>query len=128
MDDSRQEAGDSTLTLARAAAEAVRGLNHATSGGLGQPAVAYAVLGELSLAASRLPQLLAQVSRWLAAALAAGQLACDDGTSPAPAIDAAWLFLDGARGTAAALAQDLACAQQQLSAINGEPALRKETS
>ena len=39
MDDSRQEAGDSTLTLARAAAEAVRGLNHATSGGLGQPAL-----------------------------------------------------------------------------------------
>ncbi|HEX5269040.1 MAG TPA: hypothetical protein VFW33_01070, partial [Gemmataceae bacterium] len=40
--------------------------------GLGQPADAYAVLGELSLAASGLPQLLGQVGRWLAAALAGG--------------------------------------------------------
>ena len=51
---------DGTLALARTAAEAVRSLNHATLGGNGleQPADAYAVLGELSLAASRLPQLL----------------------------------------------------------------------
>ena len=76
-----------TLALARTAAEAVRSLNHATlgGGGLAQPADAYAVLGELSLAASGLPQLLAQVGRWLAAALAAGRLGCDDGTDPAGA-------------------------------------------
>ena len=112
-----------TLALARSAAEAVRGLNHATlgAGGLGQPADAYEVLGELSLAASRLPQLLGQVGRWLAAALAGGRLGCDDGTDPAAAVSGAWLFLSDARGSAAALARDLEQAQQQLAAVNGRP-------
>jgi hypothetical protein len=79
---------DGTLALARSGAEAIRGLNHATLGGdgLGQPADAYEVLGELSLAASGLPQLPGQVGRWLAAALAAGRLGCDDGADPAGAI------------------------------------------
>ena len=36
--------------------------------GLDWPADAYGLLGELSLAAAGLPQLLAQVTRWLAAA------------------------------------------------------------
>ena len=113
-----------TLALARSAAEAVRGLNHATlgAGGLGQPADAYEVLGELSLAASRLPQLLGQVGRWLAAALAGGRLGCDDGTDPAAAVSGAWLFLSDARGSAAALARDLEQAQQQLAAVNADPA------
>ena len=52
-------------------------------------------------------QLLAQVGRWLAAALAAGQLGCDDGTDPAGAVSGAWLFISDARSTAAALARDL---------------------
>ena len=71
---------------ARSAAEAIRSLNHATLGqdGLGQPADAYEVLGELSLAASRLPQLLGQVGRWLAAALAAGAAATTAPTPPPP--------------------------------------------
>lgn len=121
--------GDAALALARAAAEAVRGLNHAAGAGLGQPAVAYAVLGELSLAASRLPQLLGRVSRQLAAAIAAGQLSCDDGTSPAHPAGAARASLDDARGTAAALARDLSRAQQQLSAVSRRPSSpRKETS
>ena len=107
--------------LARTAAEAVRSLNHATLGGdgLGQPADAYEVLGELSLTASRLPQLLGQVGRWLAAALAAGRLGCDDGTDPAAAVSGAWLFISDARASAAALARDLEQAQQQLAAVNG---------
>ena len=123
MDDSPAR----TLALARTAAEAIRSLNHATLGGDGleQPADAYAVLGELSLAASRLPQLLAQVGRWLAAALAAGRLGCDDGTDPAGAISGAAIFISGARGSAAALAGNLSHAQQQLAPVNGEPA-RKE--
>ena len=114
---------DGTLVLARTAAEAVRSLNHATLGGdgLAQPADAYAVLGELSLAASGLPQLLAQVGRWLAAALAAGRLGCDDGTDPAGAVSGAWLFMSDARSAAAALARDLASAQQQLAAVHGGP-------
>ena len=112
-----------TLALARTAAGAVRSLNHATLGGQGlaQPADAYELIGELALAAAGLPQLLAQVGRWLAAALAAGQLGCDDGTDPAGAVSGAWLFISDARSTAAALARDLGQAQQQLAAVHGEP-------
>ena len=121
MSDSPQAAGPAAL--ARTAAEAVRSLNHATLGGDGlrQPADAYAVLGELSLTASRIPQLLGQVGRWLASALAAGRLGCDDGTDPATAVSGAWLFISDARGSAAALARDLDHAQQQLAAVNGSP-------
>ena len=112
-----------TLALARTAAGAVRSLNHATLGGQGldQPADAYELIGELALAAAGLPQLLAQAGRWLAAALAAGRLGCDDGTDPAGAVSGAWLFISDARNTAAALARDLGCSQQQLSAVNGGP-------
>jgi hypothetical protein len=112
-----------TLALARTAAGAVRSLNHATLGGAGlaQPADAYSLLGELSLVAAGLPQLLGQVGRWLAAALAAGRLGCDDGTGPAGAVSGAWLFISDARNTAAALARDLGCAQQQLATVHGAP-------
>ena len=55
------------------------------------------------------------------AALAAGRLGCDDGTDPAGAVSGAWLFISDARNTAAALARDLGCAQQQLAAVNGRP-------
>jgi hypothetical protein len=121
---------DGTLALARSAAEAVRGLNHLTLGGEGleQPADAYAVLGELSLAASRLPQLLGQVGTWLASALAGGRLGCDDGTDPAAAVSGAWLFISDARGSAAALARDLELAQQQLAAVNGGPSRKDPPS
>jgi hypothetical protein len=126
-DDSPQTAGPAAL--ARSAAEAVRALNHLTlgGGGLEQPAGAYEVLGELSLAASRLPQLLGQVGTWLAAALAGGRLGCDDGTDPAGPVSGAWLFLSDARGSSAALARDLELAQQQLAAVNGAPS-RKDPS
>lgn len=112
-----------TLALARTTAGAVRSLNHATLGGSGlaQPADAYEVIGELSRAAAGLPQLLAQVGRWLASALAAGRLGCDDGTDPAGAVSGAWLFLSDARASAAALARDLGQAQQQLAAVHGAP-------
>ena len=112
-----------TLALARTAAGAVRSLNHATLGGdgLDQPADAYELIGEVALAAAGLPQLLAQVGQWLASALAAGRLGCDDGTDPAGAVSGAWLFISGARASAAALARDLGCAQQQLAAVNGGP-------
>ena len=117
-----------TLALARAAAGAVRSLNHATLGGQGLdwPADAYELIGELSQAAAGLPQLLAQVGRCLAAALAAGRLGCDDGTDPAGAVSGAWLFLSDARASAAALARDLGHAQQQLAAVNGGPAAQED--
>lgn len=133
MDDFRQAisphqltSGD-TITLARTAAEAIRGLNHAArcDAGLDQPSAAYDVLGALSLAASRLPQALTQITRYLDRALAAGRLGHDLGEDPCFAVGAAAVFLDDARGSAAALAGDLDAASQQLALINGHPAARK---
>ena len=130
MDDFRQVTGldhltgDDTVTLARTAAEAIRGLNHATrhEGGLGQPSVAYDVLGALSLAASRTGQALAQITRYLDQALAGGTLGHDLGDDPCFAVETAGLFLDDARLSAAALAGDLDAAQQQIALVNGRPA------
>jgi hypothetical protein len=113
--------------LARAAADAIRGLNHASGGGLGQPSDAYDVLGSLSLAASRLGQALAQVARFLDQALADGNLGHDLGEDPCFAVESAGLFLDDARLSAAALAGDLGAAQRQLALINGRPG-RKDPS
>lgn len=132
MDDLRQAtgpgklAGDDTVALARTAAEAIRGLNHATrrQDGLGQPSAAYDVLGALSLAASRLGQALAQVTRYLDAALADGRLGHDLGEDPALSVAGAGAFLDDARLSAAALAGDLGAAQQQISLLNGRPGPR----
>ena len=119
-----------TLALARTAAGAVRSLNHATLGGQGLdwPADAYELIGELALAAAGLPQLLAQVGRWLAAALEAGRLGCDDGADPAGPVSGAWLFICDARDTADALARDLGCAQQQLAAVHGGPSAEEGES
>jgi hypothetical protein len=134
VDDFRQAVNLDLLTpgntapLARTAAEAVRGLNHATrhEAGLGQPSDAYDVLGALSLAASRLGQALAQVTRYLDRALADGRLGHDLGEDPCFAVEAAGLFLDGARLSAAALAGDLGAAQQQLALLNGRPGPRSK--
>jgi hypothetical protein len=129
MDDFRQMVSideltsDDTITLARAAAEAVRGLNWCAGcdAGLDQPAVAYDIIASLSLAASRLGQLLTQITRYLDRALAAGRLGHDLGEDPAHAVDAAGVFLSDARLSAAALAGDLSQAQQQLACVNGNP-------
>jgi hypothetical protein len=129
VDDFRQVTGldqltsDGAITLARTMAEAIRGLNHATrhETGLGQPAVAYDILGALSLATSRLPQLLTQITGYLDRALAAGHLGHDLGEDPAHAVNAAGVFLGDARASAAALAGDLDQAWQQLACINGRP-------
>jgi malonyl CoA-acyl carrier protein transacylase len=112
--------------FAQAAADAIRGLNHA-GGGLGQPSDAYDVLGSLSLAASRLGQALARVTRFLDQALADGRLGHDLGEDPCFAVETAGLFLDDARASAAALAGHLGAAQQQLALINGRPC-RKDPS
>ena len=129
MDDFRQLIGldratsDDTITLARTAAEAIRGLNWLTGSeaGLGQPSAAYDVIGALALAASRLGQALTQITRRPGQALAAGRLGHDLGEDPAEAIDATGIFLGDASMSAAALAQDLNQAQQQLTLINGHP-------
>jgi hypothetical protein len=116
--------GDDTITLARTAAEAIRGLNWTTNchAGLDQPSVAYGILGALTMTAGRLGQLLTQVTGYLSQALAAGELGHDLGEDPAMAVDGAVIFLDDARRSAAALAGDLDAAQQQLALINGHPA------
>jgi len=121
-----QLTSDDTITLARTAAEAIRGLNHATrhEAGLGQPSAAYDVLGALSLAAARTGQALAQITRYLDQALAAGRLGHDLGDDPCLAVETAGVFLDDARLSAAALAGDLDAAQQQLALVNGRPAPR----
>jgi hypothetical protein len=134
VDDFRQiididhASSDDTMRLARTAAEAVRGLNWLTGhdAGLGQPSVAYDITGTLALTASRLPQLLTQIERWLGHALAAGRLGHDLGEDPAAAIDAARVFLGGARLSADALTGDLNQAQQHLALINGNPRDRKD--
>jgi hypothetical protein len=121
-----QLTSDDTITLARTAAEAIRGLNHATrhEAGLGQPSAAYDVLGALSLAAARTGQALAQITCYLDQALAAGRLGHDLGDDPCFAVETAGVFLDDARLSAAALAGDLDAAQQQLALLNGSPAPR----
>ena len=132
MDDFRQMinfdklTSDDTITLARTAAEAIRGLNWATrhQAGLDQPAVAYDILGALSLAASRLGQLFAQITGYLDRALAAGRLGHDHGEDPSIAVQAAAIFLGDATASATALASDLDAAWQQLTPVNGHPARR----
>ncbi len=129
MDDFRQVidlsqvTSDDTLLLARTTAEAIRGLNWLTGceAGLGQPSAACDVIGALALAASRLHQALAQITGWLDRALEAGRLGHDLGEDPAEAIDAAGIFPGDAGLSAAALAEDLGQAQQQLALINGRP-------
>ena len=129
MDDFRQvidldhATSDDTLRLARTAAEAIRGLNWLTrhEAGLGQPSVAYGVTGALMLAASRLPQLITQITSYLDRALAAGRLGHDLGEDPATAVEATAIFLGGARLSATALAAGLDAAQQQLAPVNGTP-------
>ena len=130
MDDFRQmiNSGEltsgGTITLARTAAEAIRGLNWATShdAGLDQPAVAYDILGALSAAAGRLGQAFTQITRYLTRAAQAGQLGHDLGQDPAASVEAAAIFLGDAAASAAALAGDLDTAQQQLALVNGCPA------
>jgi hypothetical protein len=70
-----------TARVARALAECVQVLNHATAAadGIGHPAVAHDVLGSLHLAMAGLPQLFGQVRAWLQGMAESGSLA---GTGP----------------------------------------------
>ena len=130
MDDFRQMinydelTSDDSVALARTAAEVIRGLNWTTNcdAGLDQPSAAYDVIGALSLAASRLGQLLTQITGYLDRSLQAGRLGHDRGEDPALDVEGAVIFLGDARLSADALAGDLGAAQQQLALINGRPA------
>lgn len=104
---------DATITaLAQITAESIRALNHATfpPAGPTEPVTVNRMLAELASAAHRLPQLFAQLTRWLAAENSAGRLA-DDGGEVALTV-----VLHGAQtglGDAGPLASQLADALDQ---------------
>lgn len=95
-------------------ADCVRYLNYAArpgAGGLESPQDVYDLLGALSTAAGRLPQLLGQLSAWLQNESAAGRLRVDQGSSiEAVAETGSWLMR--ANDAAAALGYALDQAHQ----------------
>lgn len=96
-----------TAGAAGLAAETIRYLCYAAAhGGVTEPATVYAVVGDLSAAAFRLPQLLAQLAGWIAGGADAGRIASD---RPAGQLsgDARAIFGEAA-GHAASLAAALA--------------------
>jgi hypothetical protein len=113
--------------LAADAAEAVRGLNHATlpgAGGLVFPADAYDVTGQLALLASRLPQALAQLLAFLHAEVQAGRVAVVAGEhagDPAAVRAAVTASLDSAVASARRLHQALDTAQNHLTWAAANP-------
>lgn len=126
MDDQMMP-GDRASAAAGAAAEAVRGLNHAAAcgDGIGLPAAAYDILGSLSLAVSRLGPALAGIARYLDRALARGQLACDLRDDPGYAVATAAVLLGDARLQAASLAVGLSAAQAQIASLSARPSLQE---
>ncbi len=116
-------ADEHTSGAATLASESVRFLNYATGSHAGQglefPSTVYDVLGSLSEAACRLPQLLTQMTAWLDRANAAGLLGMDDRTSPGDAIAASAVCLEEAGALARHLGEELATAQARISRLNG---------
>ena len=90
------------LELAEAFAESVRVLNHQTRdhAAFGGPADVHGTITDISLGVSRLPQMLEQAARWLAAEHEAGRVGTDDGADPATAVMAARIRFDQARAVA----------------------------
>lgn len=104
--------------LADDAAEAIRGLNHATFPGTSAlvfPSDAYDVIASMSVLASRLPQLLGQLDRFLSREVDAGRVSVDGGEfagDPEAAAAATSCWLEQARAAAHRLAHTLGQAQQ----------------
>ena len=123
---------DHTAATADLAAEAIRFLNYATGShapaGLVYPATAYAVTGNLALAASRMPQLFDQLREWLGEQLRAGMLGTDAGHPADPAISAAWHHLTVAANHASKLARALEDVQNDLAMVNGRGPNREESA
>jgi hypothetical protein len=111
---------DYTAEVARAVAEGVRVLNHATGShagrGLTCPQTVYTVAGCLGAAAAGLGQLLRQLSAFLEEQAAAGRLADDSGACPGQVAARAGDFLEVAGSAAADLAYALCDVQ---SAVGG---------
>ena len=115
LDTDAPRSPDYTHAVAAAFAEAVRVLNHHTLNhrgpGLEYPSDVYRVLGELADGAHRLPQLLQQLDRFLAAEHEDGRVGEDadgrHGGDADLAVTDASDRIHGAKAAAAALAQAL---------------------
>jgi ABC-type transporter Mla subunit MlaD len=114
------------VAQARAAAEAVRNINHLTPvvGGYAWPADVDAVVAWLEALAERLPQTLQQAAGWLDAAERAGRLRDDKGEAPVVVVAAIDAHLDYARTAAEHLRRALHDAHQ-LTARLGDVAHRR---
>lgn len=111
-----------TLQLAETLAEITRVLNHATMhhAALRYPSDADRLIREISSAASRLPQILGQIARWMAAEDAASRVEVPSGEwagLPGTAVTALAVRLDAASATAEALRADLEHAAQVTSGL-----------
>ena len=104
------------LELAERAAEAVRELNHRTRdfGAFSGPAELYRLVGELTVLAGGLPQLLSQLDRWLKTERDAGRLRADIGTGAGRIVVAAGADLADAGGAAHEMARALNAALAHL--------------
>ena len=123
MDDFRQMASDDAVALARAAAEVIRGLNHATRCDAGRPALSRLRRHRRPVPGREPARAAAHPDHRLPGPVPqAGRLGHDLGQDPAPDINGAGVFPGDARRSAAALAGDLSQAQEQLAYINGRPA------
>jgi hypothetical protein len=105
---------------ARAAAEAIRALNHVTlfldgADGYQWPADVDAVIVELAAAAGRLPQALDQAARWISQTHDRGQVGHDQGHDVRAAVACTLIGLDAAAMAAARLHSALARVQTRTS-------------
>jgi hypothetical protein len=113
-----------TAGAARLAAEVIRFLNYATmphSGGLTEPATVPALMGELSSAVYRLPQLFGQLADWLNEEMSAGRLADDYGRPVYRLTDEARTVLGEAMSRADHLGRALAAVQALTTSLHAAP-------
>jgi hypothetical protein len=100
--------------LGEQAADAIRELNHHTrdGGAFRDPAELCWLLADLNATVHRMPQLLAQLSRWLTAQHAHAPLRADNGDCPAQLVDAVTAALADAARHAHQAAADIDTAHQ----------------
>jgi hypothetical protein len=102
-------------------AELVRKLNYQTGAGdtveLEYPGDLYSVVANLKIAAQRMPQLFAQMARWLEAEHAAGRVAHDRGGDPGEYVAAVVDALGRAGDDATTLGASLDTAHEMSSGL-----------
>jgi hypothetical protein len=112
---------ETTLAAASAIAEGVRYLNYATrpgQGGLKDPADAERLLADLVIAAERLPQLLGQVTVFLKARAATGELEDGAGLHPELLAERAELWLEAASARARDMGASIGKARQDIAGLS----------